>query len=80
MGFGDFLKNVGVAALEGAQKFGEKNLEYQEKWSEQYSRMSDEQLKREHERFRKGGWISSQEGINRMSCLMEEMRNSFFRL
>ena len=76
MAFSDFLKNVGTAALEGVQKFGEKNIEYKDKWDSQYSRMSDDRLIEEHKRFRNGGIYSSQhERVIRMNCLAEEMRN-----
>lgn len=71
MGFGDFLKNVATAAIEGAEKLGEKNLEYQGKWSEYYSRCNDEQLKREW----KSSYSYSLENINRRACLLQEMRN-----
>ena len=71
MGFGDFLKNVATAAIEGAEKLGEKNLEYQEKWSEYYSRCNDEQLKREWKR----SFGNSLEDINRRACLAQEMRD-----
>ena len=54
MGFGDFLKEVGKATVEGVKAFGEKNLEYEAKWEEKFSRMSDESLKSEARKIRDG--------------------------
>ena len=77
MGFGDFLKNVGKTVLESAQEFGEKNLEYKDKWETKYSMMSDDQLKEERNRFRNGGisCYNAQERAIRLGCLGAEMRN-----
>lgn len=77
MGFADFLKNVAKAAFEGVEKFGEKNLEYKDKWDERYSIMSDDQLKEEYNRVRNGelSYCNTQERAVRLSCLSAEMRN-----
>ena len=77
MGLRDFLKNVAKVVSEKVDEFGQKNLEYRDKWDERYSMMSDDQLKDEYDRVRNGGlsYCNTQERAVRLSCLSTEMRN-----
>lgn len=75
MGFGDFLKNVGKAALDSAVEFGEKSNEYREKWEKFYSGMTNEQLLKERTKFKNGEIYGSQhEKAVRMSTLKHELQ------